>query len=166
MSRILTYVQRKSLLLNFFLIALLFFIPAYVNNQAIVGPLVNATLLISLFYLGQDQAFFLAILPSTAALSSGLLPVLMAPMIPFVFLSNIIYLKIFAILEKKSDIGAVLVAAICKTLFLTFVVQTLMLNLLSPTISDKLIDMMTWPQLWTATVGGLLALLIKKYVRV
>lgn len=166
MSKILTFVQRKSLLLNFFLIAILFFIPAYVNNQSIVGPLVNATLLISLIYLGRDQAFLLAILPSTAALSSGLLPVVMAPMIPFIFLSNIIYLKTFASLEKRSEVGAVVIAAILKTLFLTLIVQTLMLNLLSPAISDKLVNMMTWPQLWTATVGGILALLIKKYVRI
>jgi len=167
MPKILALAQKKSLLLNFLIITVLFFIPAFVNNQAITGPLVNTTLLLSLIYLGQDQAFILAILPSTTALSSGLLPVIMAPMIPFIILSNIIYLKTFASLEKKhSSILAVMVAAVLKTLFLTVIVQTIMLNLLPPTISSKLINMMTWPQLWTASVGGGLALLIKKYVRI
>jgi len=167
MSKILAIAQKKSFLLNFLMLVVLFFVPAFVNNQAIVGPLVNATLLLGLIYLGQDQAFILAILPSTVALSSGLLPVVMAPLIPFIILSNIIYLKTFASLEKKhSSVLAVIVAAILKTLFLTIIVQTIMLNLLSPAISDKLVNMMTWPQLWTATVGGGLALLIKKYVRI
>jgi hypothetical protein len=165
MSKILVFVQKKSFLLNFLLFGVLFFIPALLNNQAIVGPLVNASLLLSLIYLGQSQAVILAILPSTVALGSGLLPVVMAPMIPFIILSNIIYLKTFAVLEKKTKIGAVVAAALLKTLFLTVVVQTIMLNLLSPAISGKLVNMMTWPQFWTATVGGFLALLIKKYVR-
>ena len=149
------------------MIAVIFFVPAFVNNQAIVGPLVNATLLLSLIYLGQNRACILAILPSTVALSSGLLPVMMAPLIPFIILSNIIYLKTFASLGKKhSSILALIGAAVFKSLFLTIIVQTIMLRLLSPVISDKLINMMTWPQLWTAIVGGGLALLIKKYVRI
>lgn len=167
MSKVLVLVQKKSFILNFVFIALLFFIPAYVSNQAIVGPLVNATLILSLIYIGENQALMLAILPSTAALSSGLLPVVMAPMIPFIILSNIIFLKTFANLSKRrSSFLAILVAAGLKSLFLTVIVQTIMFNLLSPAISSKLINMMTWPQLWTATVGGILALLIKKYVRI
>ena len=167
MSKILVLVQRKSFLLNLIFLAVLFFVPALVNNQAIVGPLVNASLLLSLIYLGPDQALILTILPSTVALSSGLLPVVMAPLIPFIIISNIIYLKTFAFLEKKgSSVRAILLAAILKSLFLTLVVQTIMLNLLSPALSDKLVNMMTWPQLWTAAVGGGLALLIKKYVRI
>lgn len=167
MSKTLLLVQKKSFLLNFVLISVLFLIPALVSNQAITGPLVNAALLLSLIYLGQDQALILAILPSTVALSSGLLPIVMAPMIPFIILSNIIYLKTFQVLSrKKSSILAIFVAAIFKSLFLTTIVFAIMRNLLSPTITDRLFNMMTWPQLWTATVGGALALLIKKYVRI
>lgn len=167
MSKTLVLVQKKSFLLNFVMIAVLFFIPALISNQAIVGPLVNAALILSLMYLGQDQAFVLAILPSTVALSSGLLPVVLAPMIPFIILSNIVYLKTFQVLSKKgSSIQAVIVAALLKSVFLTLIVHSIMFNLLSPTITDKLLNMMTWPQLWTATVGGGLALLIKKYVRI
>jgi hypothetical protein len=110
------------------MISVLFFVPALVNNQAIVSPLVNATLLLSLIYLGQNQAYIMAILPSTVALSSGLLPVIMAPMIPFIILSNIIYLRTFASLEKKhSSILALIVAAVLKSLFLTLVVPKLVL---------------------------------------
>lgn len=167
MSKILALVQRKNYLLNIFLISILFFVPALVTEQAIVGPIVNASLILSLIFLGQSQAFVLAMLPSTVALSSGLLPLAMAPMIPFIILSNIIYLKTFAFLdEKKSGVVVVLAAAFLKSLFLSVVVRTIMLNLLSPVMTDNLINMMTWPQLWTAVVGGFLAMAIKKHVRI
>jgi hypothetical protein len=150
-----------------FLISVLFFVPALVNEQAIVGPIVNASLILSLIFLGQSQALILAILPSTAALSSGLLPVAMAPMIPFIILSNIVYLKTFAFLdEKNSSVVAILIAAFLKSLFLSIVVRTIMFNLLSPVVTDNLINMMTWPQLWTAVAGGCLAIAIKKHVRI
>jgi hypothetical protein len=167
MSKILALVQRKDHLLTISLASILFFVPALVTKQAIVGPIVNASLILSLIFLGQSQAFILAILPSTAALSSGLLPIPIAPMIPFIVLSNIIYLKTFAFLDRKnSNTLAVLGAAFLKTLFLTIIVKTIMFNLLSPAIADKLINMMTWPQLWTAIVGGYLAIAIKKHVRI
>ncbi len=167
MSKILALVQRKSYLLNIFLISILFFVPALVSEQAIVGPIVNASLILSLIFLGQGQAFVLAMLPSTVALSSGLLPLAMAPMVPFIILSNVIYLKTFAFIdEKNSSIIAVLTAALLKSVFLSIVVKTIMLNLLSPVIADNLINMMTWPQLWTAAVGGCLAIAIKKHVKI
>jgi hypothetical protein len=167
MSKILVLAQKKDYLLKISLLSVLLFIPALVSKQAIVGPLVNASLILSLIFFGQSQAFVFAILPSTVALSSGLLPAPMAPIIPFIILSNIIYLKTFVFLnEKKLNSVAILAAAFLKSLFLTIVVRTIMFNLLSPTITENLINMMTWPQLWTATVGGYLALAIKKHVRI
>ena len=106
-------------------------------------------------------------LPSTVALANGLLPVALAPMIPFIMLSNVIYLQSFSFLETKTkSVTAVFIAALLKTIFLTLVVRFLMSGLLALPLLAKVQVMMTLPQLWTAVVGGLLALSIKKHVKI
>ncbi|MCK5096442.1 MAG: iron hydrogenase, partial [Candidatus Pacebacteria bacterium] len=48
-------------------------------QQAIVGPAVNATLFIAVVLLGARNAVLIGILPSLVALSTGLLPPVLAP---------------------------------------------------------------------------------------
>lgn len=161
------FTQKKELILALSCGAILFILPALVVNQAVVGPIVNATLLLSLFYLGKSQAFFLAMLPSTVALANGLLPVALAPMLPFIMLSNVIYLQTFAVAEKKvAPALAVFCAAGLKTLFLTLIVHLLMDQFLALPLLARVQTMMTWPQWWTATVGGLLALGVRAHVKI
>lgn len=152
---------------------LIFLIPAFVHQQFLTGPIINALLILSFLYLGRSKALFLALIPSTVALSRGLLPLPLAPMVPFIMISNCIYLLTFAQLRTESQTKnflAILLSALIKAAFLFIISKLLMENILAAPLSLKITSMMTWPQLWTAALGGVLALLIdnglkKKYVR-
>ncbi|MBU1033614.1 hypothetical protein KKI22_01535 [Patescibacteria group bacterium] len=151
---------------------LIFFIPAFVHQQFLTGPIINALLILSFIYLGKSKALFLALIPSTVALSRGLLPLALAPMVPFIMISNCLYIIIFAKLQAKSQTKnflAILLAALAKTTFLFVISKLLMEKILVAALASKIAMMMSWPQLWTAVVGGIMALLIsqalqKKYV--
>lgn len=163
----------ESLKLSLVFSLLIFFVPSFVHQQFLTGPIVNALLLLSLLYLGKSRALFLALIPSTAALARGLLPLPLAPMVPFIMISNCLYIVTFARLQStttSSNFLAVFLAALVKTLFLSLIAKFLMEGILGLTLAKKVFTMMTWPQLWTAVVGGGLALLAdqflkKKYVR-
>lgn len=152
---------------------LIFFIPSFVHQQFLTGPIINALLILSFLYLGKSQAFFLALIPSTIALSRGLLPLPLAPMVPFIMISNCIYILVFAKFQTKSQTKnflAIFLAATIKTLFLFFISKLLMENILAAPLASKIATMMSWPQMWTAILGGIMALLIssalkKKYAR-
>lgn len=163
----------KSLGLSLVLSFLIFFVPSFVHQQFLTGPIVNALLILSFLYLGKNQALFLALIPSTVALSRGLLPLALAPMVPFIMISNCLYILVFAQFENQSQIKnlwAILLASAVKTLFLISISKLLMVNILAAPLATKVAVMMSWPQLWTAVVGGVMALLIsnalkKKYGR-
>jgi hypothetical protein len=163
----------RSLQLSLLLAFLIFFIPAFVHQQFLTGPLINALLILALLYLGKNQALFLALIPSTVALTRGLLPLALAPMVPFIMISNCLYILVFAQLRTShltKNLLLILLAAIVKTFFLFLISKLLMENMLVAPLSSKIASMMSWPQLWTAVLGGVLALSIdqalkKKYVR-
>ena len=163
----------KSLGLSLVLSFLIFFVPSFVHQQFLTGPIVNALLILSFLYLGKNQALFLALIPSTVALSRGLLPLALAPMVPFIMISNCLYILVFAQFENQSQIKnlwAILLASAVKTLFLISISKLLMVNILAASLATKVAVMMSWSQLWTAVVGGVMALLIsnalkKKYGR-
>lgn len=160
--------------LSLILPTLIILVPALFRQQFFTGPLINALLILALIYLGRSSALFLALLPSTVALSVGLLPVALAPMLPFIMISNALYLLIFANLRgqrQSKNFLAIVVAALLKAAFLFFISKLLMDNLLSAPLAQQVAKMMSWPQLWTAVLGGVMALLInqaleKKYGRV
>jgi len=163
----------KKLQLSLLFSFLIFFIPAFVHQQFLTGPIVNALLILSFIYLGRSKALFLALIPSTVALSRGLLPLPLAPMVPFIMISNCIYLLTFAHLRTESQAKnflVIFVASIVKAAFLFIVSKLLMENMLAAPLASKIAIMMSWPQLWTAVLGGIMALLIdsglqKKYAR-
>jgi ABC-type Co2+ transport system permease subunit len=160
--------QNKKLELAIFYSFLIFSIPAFVHQQFLTGPIVNALLILSFLHLGKNKAFFLALIPSTVALSRGLLPVALAPMVPFIMISNCVYIEIFAKLQTKSQNKNFLVicfAALVKATFLFIVCKFVMGGLLAAALAAKVAAMMSWPQLWTAVLGGVLALLINNFLK-
>ncbi len=66
------------------------FLPYVVPFQWVVGPIVNAVLILTLLKFGFRNAVAVATIPSLMALSGGLLPVVLAPVVPFIMISNII----------------------------------------------------------------------------
>src|SRR3989339_550766 len=68
-------------------------LPFYIHIQWITGPVINAILIIALFLLGIRSAFLFCLVPSLMALSGGLLPPILAPIVPFIMIGNIVYIN-------------------------------------------------------------------------
>lgn len=140
------------------------FLPSIIHQQAITGSLVNAIILIATVVLGSSAAITIGLIPSIVALSRGLLPVVLAPIVPFIMLSNAVYALIFSSLKNKNFATAVITASTLKFFFLYFVSQHLLATLLPQQFVSKASTMFSWPQLVTALTGGLIAFIfIKSY---
>ena len=127
------------------------------GQQAITGPIVNATLFISAMLLGVQGAVLIGLVPSLLALSVGLLPSILAPMIPFIMMGNIILVMVFDYLKERNFWLGVVSASILKFVFL-FSTSSIIVSLLSKKeIASKIVMTMGWLQLLTALAGGLIA---------
>jgi hypothetical protein len=136
-----------------------------IGQQAIVGPVVNAVLFISVILLGPQNAILVGLLPSLIALSVGLLPVILVPMIPFIVIGNTILIIIFGYLRKRSFWLGVISASALKLLFL-FGTSSIVINLIiKGEVAQKVAMMMSYPQFLTALAGGLIAYLILKSIK-
>ncbi|MEA1936537.1 MAG: iron hydrogenase [Patescibacteria group bacterium] len=139
------------------------FLPYLVPSQWIVGPIVNAVLILTLLKFGFRNAIAIAIVPSIVALSSGLLPVILAPIVPFIMASNIILIfcvdwcyNNFQDKTKGYWVG-VFVGAGLKFSFLFLSVSIISGLLIQQELAVKVAQMMSWPQLCTAVIGGVIA---------
>lgn len=133
-------------------------VPFYIHNQFITGPLVNAALILGVMTLGTGPAVTIGLVPSVVALSSGLLPIVLAPMVPFIMISNAILVLMFASLRKINFWTGVGGAALIKYLFL-YISSNVVVGLITqqPIAAKASAIMMSWPQLATALIGGAFA---------
>jgi len=137
-------------------------IPALIHQQFITGPIVNAILFSSTIILGTESAIMIGLIPSLIALSFGLLSPALAPMVPFIMMSNALLVMIFSSLQKRNYWMSMIFASILKFLFL-FATSSIVINLLiKKEVATKVAQMMSWPQLITALMGGITAFLIIK----
>jgi riboflavin transporter len=135
------------------------------HQQWVTGPIVNAMFMIAVVLLGSQNAIVLALLPSTIALGAGLLPAILAPMIPFIIISNVILILGFTYLKEKNFWLGVVVGSILKFVFLwstSFVVINL---LFKKELATNVSAIMSWPQLATALIGGVLAYIFLKSIK-
>ena len=104
MDQVKTLTQKKvlshTLVQTLIFIGLASIVPLF-PLQGVVGPIVNALLYIAVIFLGVRYALLVCIFPSIISLSTGLLPVVLAPMIPFIILGNIILVIVFAYFKEK-----------------------------------------------------------------
>lgn len=127
------------------------------GQQIITGSIVNATLFISVLLLGSRAAFFVGLVPSVIALSTGLLPAVLAPMIPFIMIGNSILILTFDYLKDKNYWLAIIVSSLFKFVFL-FSTSSIVINLLlNKALVQSVVLMMSWPQFLTALLGGSMA---------
>ncbi len=139
--------------------------PALIHYQPVTGPIVNATLFLAVVLLGTQSAILIGLIPSVIALSVGLLPSPLAPMVPFIMLSNTVLIIAFALLRKKNFRLGIVSASLLKFLFL-FSTSFVIINLIAQKpIAQKVAQMLSWPQLVTALGGGLIAYLILKMTK-
>jgi hypothetical protein len=136
-----------------------------INNQLLTGSLVNAALFIAVGTLDLTSAVLLSFLPSIYALFSGTLPANLAPMLPFIMLSNILMVTIFASLEKYNFWIRIFVSALAKSLFLYGAVCLIVNCLFQDKMASAMTVMFSWPQLLTALIGGSIAFLVVKSIK-
>lgn len=135
-------------------------------SQFVVGPAINAILLISVYACGIEWAIALGVLtPLTAILLRQLNPI-MLPFTPFIIVGNIIFVLIFWLLKRYKTSGAIagyIGGSFLKYIFLNFSSKTLvpLFGIGFPKkIYIALVAMMGLPQLITALIGGAVALII------
>ena len=135
------------------------------HQQMITGPIVNATLFVATIILGAQMGIFAGLIPSVIALSVGTLPPALAPMIPYIMISNVILILTFNFLKGKNYWLAITLASFLKFLFL-FSTSSLVISLLmKKELAGSVALMMSWPQLVTALMGGILAWIFFKKMR-
>ena len=139
------------------------FLPYLIHVQWITGPIVNAVLIVTLLKFGFRNAIAIAVVPSLMALSGGLLPIVLAPVVPFIMIGNMILISCvdWSYNNFKDKVKGywfgVLLGASLKFLFLFFSVNIISGLLIQQELAVKVAQMMSWPQLYTALLGGVIA---------
>ena len=131
--------------------------PIFIKQQLITGTIVNAALIIGTVALSTRDGLLIGLMPSSIALVAGLISPVLAPMVPFIIVGNAILVLTLAYFRKFNFWVGVGVAALLKFAFLystSSVVTGLMVN---KTVAPAVAQMMSWPQLFTALSGGLVA---------
>ncbi len=129
------------------------------HSQWITGPLVNAALILSVFVVGARGALLIGMLPSTIALSTGLLPAILAPMIPFIIISNSLLVLVTDFFNKKNInyFYGLITASGLKFLFLFLTSSIVIKLIINSAIAPKVAAIMSYPQFFTAILGGIIA---------
>ncbi|MDD4607095.1 MAG: iron hydrogenase [Patescibacteria group bacterium] len=146
------------------LLALSAILPLF-HQQTVTGPLVNAILFIATIMLGVPSAMLIALIPSVIALSVGLLPAILAPAIPFIMLSNVLLVLIFNSLKNNNYWLGIISASLIKFGFLFISSHFIIKTLVQIPVAQKVSAMLSYPQLFTALIGGMLAYIILKLMK-
>jgi hypothetical protein len=140
--------KKTVALVQFIVFVLIATYAPLLKQQMITGPIVNATLFLSTIYLGSQAGIMIGLIPSIISLSTGLLPLTLIPMVPFIMVSNAILVLTFAYFKNKNFWFAMISASVLKFAFL----YTISFHL-----APKLAFMMGLPQLITTLIGGIIA---------
>lgn len=133
------------------------------HQQMITGPIVNATLFVATIILGTQMGILVGLIPSIIALSVGTLPAPLAPMVPYIMVSNAILILTFEYLKNKNYWLAIIAASFLKFLFLFLTSSVVIGLLMKKELVESVTIMMSWHQLLTALMGGILASLFLNY---
>lgn len=136
------------------------------HQQMITGPIVNATLFVATVVLGVSGGILVGLIPSVVALSAGLLPPVLAPMVPFIMISNTMLVLIFHFLRENNYWQGMIAGSIFKFIFLYSTSSVVINLLLNKEVATQVSAMMSWPQLLTALSGGCLAYVLIKWRKI
>ena len=135
-------------------------VPLGPYSNFIVGPLVNASLLISTAATGLTGGAVISVAtPFVASMTAGI-PL---PLAPFIAIGNFILVLLFYILMKKNKVAGIVSGAILKFAFLLAAINIYVkLAELPEKQVASLLYAFSWPQLVTAIIGGILAMIVLK----
>ena len=146
-------------------------LPFFIHLQWVTGPIVNALFVLSLFILGIRAALLICLIPSLMALAGGLLPAVLAPVVPFIMIGNVLFvltIDYFYSKIKNEFTGfwtGIVSGAALKFIFLYFSVSFISNLLIKQELAVKVAQMMSWPQFFTALTGGLIAWGLLKWLK-
>jgi hypothetical protein len=151
-------IDSKSLFWTGSLLTLAVIAPALLahtpQNQWITGTVINIILFTAALKIAPANALLVAALPSSIALTQGLLPAPMVALIPFIIIANFLLIAVFQAFRKLQPnqlvTGIVLASLVKFTLLFTVTL------FFAEMLNSKLIIMLQWPQLITALAGGLI----------
>ncbi|MCX7709010.1 MAG: ECF transporter S component [Clostridia bacterium] len=133
-------------------------------NNFIVGPLVNACLLIATAMLGLGGGLIISILSPFTSLINNHAPVAAALMMfaPVIAAGNFIFILSYYFVRKWNGIGGVILGAVLKFGFLLAGIRIFLKVVSFPKFEKALLTLFSVPQLITALVGGALAIAVIK----
>ena len=170
-ERVVAQVNARSMAQFLGLASVATLLPFFIHLQWVTGPIINAILIFTLFLVGVRSALVLCLIPSLMALSGGLLPAILAPVVPFIMISNVILvLSIDWVYNRAKDPAkgyslGVLIGAGLKFLFLLASVNFIGRLLIKQELVIKVAQMMSWPQFATAVTGGMIAWVALKWLK-
>ncbi|HCX64777.1 MAG TPA: ECF transporter S component [Eubacteriaceae bacterium] len=130
-------------------------------SQFVVGPLVNMVLLLAVILVGPWGAVTVGCLTPIVAFSVGIMGLL--PVVPLIMLGNCVYVLVFWILGRNRRLIALIVSALAKFAVLAGGVR-LLAWVFIPNLPAPVIATLSLPQLYTALLGGVVALLLLHYL--
>ena len=146
-------------------------LPFFIHAQLLTGPIINAIFVLALFLVGIRSALVICLIPSLMALAGGLLPAILAPVVPFIMIGNTVFVLTIDWFYNKAKnsyqgywLGVVLGAAL-KFAFLYFSVSFIVKLLIKQELAVKVAQMMSWPQFATAAMGGMIAWAVLKWLK-
>ncbi len=134
-------------------------------NNFIVGPVVNAVLLVATAAAGVWSGVSISVIAPLVSAFTNKAPI--APLVlgfsPFIIIGNIIIVLSFHFLRKKNGILGVAAGSVLKFGFLYAAISVFTsLVDMKPQAAATLTGLFSWPQLFTALAGGAIALVILK----
>lgn len=175
MNKTITWVTRTAIMLAlsvlFQSLRLIIPMPAGIS-QYIVGSLVNLALIVAVMIIDIKGGLAVAVLTPIIAFFQGHIPQAMPLMILFVAIGNAVIVLAYGLLYRDSwasRILALVVGALVKFITLYALVVKVTLPLIYPAAPEAMKATLsinfTWPQLVTASIGGVLALLVIPLLR-
>ncbi|WP_027340322.1 ECF transporter S component [Halonatronum saccharophilum] len=147
------WLTRTAMLLALTLVVQIMGFPPYIT-----GPLVNMMLIVSVLSINLLSGILIGSLTPWIALARGILPAPLAPMVPFIIISNIILIVGFYLFEERNRYLAIIIGGLGKYLILAgavrFIVQ----------VPLAIAQVMQFPQFINSLIGGLLALFFIKFL--
>lgn len=172
MNQTVKWITRTAILLALTVVfqslrVLLPFMPANIS-QYVIGSLVNLCLILAAVIVGIKSGLVIAVVAPIIALFQGFtpFPVLVVP----IALGNLVLVIVVALMYKRNALPAFAAGAVLKFLTLYLGVVKIVVPFLLPEgapakIGAVLSVQFSWPQLVTASIGGILAALVLPVLR-
>jgi len=119
----------------------------------LAGPLINTVLYLSVLLVGSWSGIIIGICTPVIAFMRGILAPPLGPMIPLIALSNGVLVVVFSLLKGKNKILGIILASLVKYAILATTVKFIV------DVPDRVAQIMSVPQLFTALSGGVIAIL-------